>query len=78
MTAEPTPQVEPLLLNAKQVAATLGIGESTIWQLHAGGKLPLPIKLNRRTLWAAEELRDFVRAGCPQRQKWLAMRGQRP
>jgi predicted DNA-binding transcriptional regulator AlpA len=72
-----SPTTEKLLLNAREVAALLGIGESSVWALHAGGKLPLPVKLNRRTLWSAEELRDFVRAGCPNRQKWLAMRGQR-
>lgn len=73
---EQAPKIEPLLLSAKQVAAVLNIGESTIWDLHARGLLPLPIKLSRRTLWSAEELRDFVRAGCPNRQKWLVIKPQ--
>ena len=75
MNNEPAP--EKLLLNAKEVAAALGLGESTVWDFHARGLLPLPIKLNRRTLWRAAELKAWTEAGCPARQKWISMQGAR-
>jgi predicted DNA-binding transcriptional regulator AlpA len=64
---------EPLLLDAKQTSALLGIGRTHLYALHSSGRLPLPLRLGRRTLWRAEELKNWVLAGCPSRQKWLSM-----
>ncbi len=78
MTEKPkkdiTPQVpDPLLLDAKKAATMLGIGRTHLYALHSSGRLPLPLRLGRRTLWRTDELKNWVAAGCPSRQKWLGM-----
>lgn len=65
---------EPLLLSAQEAAELLGIGKTLFWQLHSAGRIPLPVKLGRRTLWRREELLGWVRKGCPSRDKWQLLR----
>jgi predicted DNA-binding transcriptional regulator AlpA len=62
----------PLLVSAEQAAMLLGVSRATFWSLNAAGSIPLPVKLKgcKRTLWRREELIEFVRAGCPAREKW--------
>lgn len=59
---------DKLLLSAGEAASVLGISRSALYALHSSGRLPLPVKLGRRTLWRAEELRNWTRAGCPTRK----------
>ena len=60
-----------LLLSATQAARALGISRTTLYGLHSSGRLgPLPVKLGRRTLWSVDELKRWVEAGCPPRDKW--------
>jgi len=65
-----------LLLSADEAASTLGISRSALYGLHSSGRVPSPVKLGRRTLWAAGELREWVAAGCPSRQQWQFIKGQ--
>lgn len=61
----------PMLLTAEHVARALGISRSKVFELDAGGRLPLPVNLGLRCRrWRAEELRDWVRAGAPPRARW--------
>jgi len=70
--------VPPLLVGHRQAAELCGIGRSTWHRLLAAGKVgPTPIKLGGRVLVNTEELRDWCRAGCPDRQEWLARRAAR-
>ena len=80
MTSTPTtPQAPaPLLLSAKAAARLCGVSARTWWALRSAGKTPLPVRLNRRTLWRADELAAWCKAGCPARDRWQAMRGARP
>ena len=39
---------------------------------HALGHIPRPVKIGRSTLWRADELQDWVAAGCPGRDAWEA------
>ena len=68
---------EKLLLSDKEVAELLGIGRTLLWGLHTTGRLPLPVKLGRRTLWNFEELKRWTVAGCPSRQKWEIIKGSK-
>ena len=68
----------PLLLSADESARLCGIGRSHWFSLHSAGKVPLPVKLGRRTLWRKNELEEWIEKNCPPRQKWLAMRGMKP
>jgi len=61
-----------LLLDAKEGARLLGIGERFFWAMHSTGELgPLPIKLGKRTLWSRFELTEWVKARCPRREAWV-------
>jgi len=66
---------EKLLLSAAEASALCRVGRSLWWSMHSAGKVPLPVRLGRRTLWRAEELREWTRAGCPSRDRWLAAQG---
>jgi predicted DNA-binding transcriptional regulator AlpA len=60
----------PLLLDARAAARLCGVSVRTWWALHSAGKTPLPVRLGRRTLWLADELSSWARAGAPARDKW--------
>ena len=61
---------EKLLLSVTEVAAMLSIGRTSLYALHSSGRLPLPVRLGRRTLWNRRELESWTAAGCPARQQW--------
>ncbi|MFL5330870.1 MAG: helix-turn-helix transcriptional regulator [Gemmataceae bacterium] len=63
---------EPLLLRAKQAAAMCGKSLRTWRTWDSAGWIPRPVRIGRSTLWRADELRDWVRAGCPRRAEWEA------
>ena len=77
MTEALTQAPAPLLVDAKEAARLCGIAESTFWALHSAGKVPMPVRLGRRTLWRAAELAAWTDAGCPARERWDARKGPR-
>jgi len=63
-----------LALTANDAAGLLGISRAQFWKLHASGKLPVPVYLGvKAPRWRAEELRDWLAAGCPDRVSWLKL-----
>lgn len=69
----PGPQPEPLMIDVRGVAALLGVSARHVQGLDYSGRLgPMPVKLGRSARWSIEEVREWVRAGCPTRPKWLA------
>ncbi|MFO0915329.1 MAG: hypothetical protein U0795_20370 [Pirellulales bacterium] len=64
----------PLLLDAHQAAALFGRSPRTWRSWNSAGMIPRPIRIQRSTLWRADELRAWVSAGCPDRQKWERIR----
>jgi predicted DNA-binding transcriptional regulator AlpA len=71
-TAPAEPSFPPLLVDAPAAAALCGVSEATWWRHHSGGLCPKPVKLGGRTLWRVQELREWVSAGCPDREIWEA------
>ena len=65
---------ERLALPAAEVAKTLGISERHLWALHSQGRIPRPVRLGRATRWPLDELRAWLAAGSPARDKWEASR----
>lgn len=61
-----------LLLTARQAAAMCGKSLRTWRSWDAAGWIPRPVRIGRSTLWRADELREWVMAGCPRRQEWEA------
>ncbi len=70
--------VTALALSAKDAAIVLGISRAQLWKLHASGRLPLPVYLGAKSpRWRADELREWLAAGAPDRQTWQRMRAAR-
>jgi len=64
----------PLLVDFKTAARLIGVGVSTFYAMDRSGELgPQGIRLRRRRLWQPAELARWVAAGCPPREKWVAM-----
>ena len=59
---------------SKLILSGRGRSEASWWRDHSAGRIPAPIKLGGSTLWRAEELREWIEAGCPCRRIWEAMR----
>jgi predicted DNA-binding transcriptional regulator AlpA len=76
MSADPQ-TIEPLLLSVTDTAKALGISSRMLQKLNSSGQLPTPIRLGRRTLWAADELKNWCASGCVSRERWESMRAAR-
>ena len=68
----------PLLLDARAAAGLCGVSRSHFLAMHSAGKVPLPVRLGRRTLWRGVEMAAWIEAGCPARDRWHTMKGGRP
>jgi predicted DNA-binding transcriptional regulator AlpA len=76
MPADTSPSTtnEPLAVDAKGAARLLGISVSHFFELRAAGKVgPTPFRLGRSVRYKILELREWVEAGCPGRERWAAM-----
>lgn len=69
--------VSPLLLDARAAAKICGVSRSHFLAMHSAGRIPLPVRLGRRVLWRAAELTVWIEAGCPSRDRWQSIRGDR-
>lgn len=61
---------EILLVNAEKAAQMCGFSRSQWWKLSSTGKIPLPIKIGRKTLLKVDELIKWIDSGCPSRDIW--------
>ena len=69
------PALEPLAVGARDLARILGISEATLWRWDAGGELgPGGVKKRGRRLWCVAEVKEWVAAGMPSRDAWLALK----
>lgn len=70
-----SPQIEPLLVNAGQAAATCGVSERKWWEMLSAGQAPPSLKLGGRRLWRVDVLRKWVSMNCPTLDRFEAARG---
>lgn len=61
-------------LDAVDVSRLLNVSKRHVAALNASGRLPRPVKLGRRTVWVADELRAWLAAGAPERSRWETIR----
>jgi predicted DNA-binding transcriptional regulator AlpA len=47
---------------------------STLYAWDQEGRIPQPIRIGVRTYWRGDELRDWIDAGCPCRERWNLLR----
>jgi excisionase family DNA binding protein len=60
----------PLLLDVKEVAHLLCLGERTVWRLSSGGVLPKPMSVGRSKRWHRRAIEEFVsQTGQPHQKK---------
>lgn len=61
---------EPLLIDLPAVLALVGMSRSHWLSLVSSGRAPAPVRVgSRKTMWRPYELREWVAAGCPSREK---------
>jgi predicted DNA-binding transcriptional regulator AlpA len=63
---------DQLLVTARQAAHMCGKSLRTWRTWDSTGWIPRPVRIGRSTLWRADELREWVAAGCPRRAEWEA------
>jgi len=76
-TAAATPggsTTPPLLVDAREAGRLCSVSRSLWLSLHGQGRVPRPVCLGRRMLWSIAELRSWIAAGCPPRDRWEASR----
>lgn len=67
-------EAQALLLPAR-LAASLCCKSLRTWRTwDSQGLIPRPVRIGRSTLWRADELREWIVAGCPRREQWEAQR----
>ena len=59
-----------LLLTAADLGAILGVHRATVWTWHAGGKIPMPVRIGGATRWRRREIEQWIEAGAPPRVRW--------
>ena len=59
-----------LLVSARRAATLCGKSLRTWRTWDAAGWVPRPVRIGRSTLWRVDELRAWVAAGCPRRERW--------
>lgn len=65
---------EPLLVDANDAAAMLGVSRSKLYKMKSSGQLPLPVRFAGGVRWRVDELRAWVDSGCPSCERWAATR----
>ena len=69
-------EVEPLLVGAAEAARLLGVSRSMLYLMLDDGSLgPQGFKFGTKRIFSLDELRSWISADCPGRDRWLAMRG---
>lgn len=51
---------QPQMMTVREVAATLGLGVSTIWRAVSKGTLPAPIKVAGSTRWRRSDIEALI------------------
>lgn len=60
------------LLTVKDVAAALKVSTRQIWKMLSSGKLVEPVRLGRSVRWRAGDIAEWIRLGCPSRERFEA------
>lgn len=63
---------QALVVDAKRLAKLLCAGVRTVRTWDAAGKLPTPLRIGGRVVWIVDEIRAWLAAGAPNRDRWEA------
>jgi len=73
----PTSAPDPLVADARSLAALLDVGLRTVRTWDSSGKLPAPVRIGGRVVWIIDDIRAWLAAGAPDRTTWAAIRAAR-
>jgi hypothetical protein len=73
MPAATIPAVEPLAVRGDEAARLCGVSPRLWRALDSSGRVPRGRRLGRAKIWSVDELRAWLRAGCPARDRWESM-----
>ena len=59
---------------ASDVAKLLGISLRHLHGLNSNGRLPRPVRLGKSVRWPVDEIRAWLAAGAPPRDRWERLR----
>ena len=65
--------ITPEVLDVNEVGQLLGVTAKTVRKMDRLNHLPAPLVIGGRKKWRAKELRTWLEAGAPGREKWHAM-----
>ena len=72
-----TENSDDTLLNVKALATMLGVHPVTLRRIDYSGKLPKPLRLAAHCIrWRTGEIRAWMDAGCPGRERWEMIQGK--
>lgn len=64
------PPGEHYTVKTPGLAILLSCSEKHVQNLDASGRLPQPIRLGKAKLWPTDEIRHWLAAGAPPRERW--------
>lgn len=56
---------EMRLIAADELASMLDVSTRTVWRLLSTGRLVQPVRLGGSVRWRLDEVRDWIKNGCP-------------
>ncbi len=70
-----TPELQPMAIDAKTLAATLGVSVGTVRAMDCSSKIPRPVRIGGRSVrWIVSEIECWLRHRCPNRAAWEALK----
>ncbi len=58
------------LLSVRELANRLKVSTRHVWSLLSSGRLPEPVRVGRSVRWRADDIDQWIRLGCPNREKF--------
>jgi len=68
-----TPDLDPLLVDAAELARLLACSRRHIERLDSAGKLPKSVRIGHAKRWPLNLTKKWIAAGCPDRRTFEAM-----
>jgi predicted DNA-binding transcriptional regulator AlpA len=68
-----TEDIPKLLIGIGSLSRMLDMSTRTIRRKHSAGQIPRPLRISGAVRWSVDEVRAWVRRGCPDRATWEAM-----
>lgn len=58
------------LINANELAETLGISMRHLWRMKAARELPKPVQLRNSVRWLLSDIERWLGMGCPSQKRF--------